>query len=458
MNNLLSVLGLILFVNISALAATVNDNIVKSTKLFHSTAHSTTTYHVSGVDDGTYDILISPNEFDQLSHLSVSLKESGEQLPYTWLNGDSYVQPYNFKRLAVQLPPNTPQLTLVLSISLNNPSTPLPSQLTQDDLAYSLSFKTYTHVVTPYHTNEMRVKVRAPTSKIHRYGMTHDDSKTTKNGGSMVYGPWMDVAPYSIPTDHIEILYEAAGPRLKYEVSERSAQVSHWGNVVSFRDDIVVRNNGPSLKGQFTRLTHQAQTFLNVLPTNIATMLSVRLPALSEEVFFVDQIGNVTTSHYKQGDGHSSHSLLQLKPRYPLMGGWKYSFSIGWENSLRFAAKLARDGTTRLSIPFSSTPENVAVDRHTTRIILPEGAQVHSVYVPFEVDVQYETTTSYLDTIGRNTVVLSKHNTSDAHNGDVTIVYSLSLFNALRKPLAVAAVAFALFSAATLLRRINTRI
>lgn len=302
----------------------------------------------------------------------------------------------------------------------------------------------------------MRVKVRTPTPKILKYGMTYDDSKTTKSGGSITYGPWEAVAPYSIPTDHIEILYEAAGPRLMYESSDRTAEVSHWGNVVSYRDDIVLRNNGPSLKGQFTRLTHQAQTFLNLVPTNVATMLDLRLPPRSEEVFYVDQIGNVTTSHFKAGD---SASVLQLKPRFPLMGGWKYSFSIGWENSMRDVAKLLSDTKTKVSIPFSNTPSDVAVGVSNMRIVLPEGADVVDVAVPFKnANITYETTYTYLDTIGRPTVVVSTHNTSDAHNLDVIVVYSLSMLNAIRKPLTVSAAAFALFMTTSILRRINTKI
>ncbi|TIA92907.1 hypothetical protein E3P99_00347 [Wallemia hederae] len=434
-------------------AATVNDRITKSTEIAQSTAVSTTTYQLSSIDDSMYAILVSPEEYAHLSHSSVSVK-GGETLPSTWIDDATL---FGFKKLLVQLPPSSfsSSLTLTHSLALNTINDPLPREITQDDLAYSLSYKTYTHVVSPYHTHDMRVKIRTPTPKILKYGMTYDDSKTTKNGGVITYGPWIDTAPYSIPTDHIEILYEAAGPRLAYEKVDRSAQVSHWGNTISYRDDIILRNIGPSLKGQFTRLTHQAQSFLNMLPTNVATLLEMRLPNQSQEVWFVDQIGNVTTSHLKQSD---AGTVLQLKPRYPLMGGWKYSFSVGWENTMKSVAKVV-NGLIKLSVPFSNTPSDVAVHEAVTRIILPEGAHMLDVSVPFEgATISYETTYTYLDTIGRPTVVVTAFNTSAAHNKDIVVVYSLSILNAARKPLTVSAAAFALFMTTSLLRRINTKI
>lgn len=304
----------------------------------------------------------------------------------------------------------------------------------------------------------MRVKIRTPTQKILKFGMTFDAEKTVKNGATVTYGPWNNVESYSIPTSPIEILYEAAGPRLLYESYDRHLELSHWGNAASYRDDIVLRNNGPTLKGHFTRLTHQAQTFLDMLPTNVVTSFEMRLPSKIKEAFYVDQIGNVTTSVFRPSTS-SSPSVLQVKPRFPLLGGWKYSFSVGFETLLRNVATLRKNGDTRVTVPFSNIPGDVAVDKAETRIILPEGANIVDVILPFkEVELDYETTYTYLDTIGRPTVVIKKSHASDAHNQDVVVIYNLSMLNAIRKPITVGLTVFLVFLAFSLLRRINTKI
>lgn len=71
-------------------------------------------------------------------------------------------------------------------------------------------------------------------------------------------------------------------------------------------------------------------------------------------------------------------AVLELRPRYPVFGGWKYSFKIGWDANLKtFLRRLAKGDGHVLRVPFLEGPkmsEGMAYEKIHLRVILPEGA------------------------------------------------------------------------------------
>ena len=51
------------------------------------------------------------------------------------------------------------------------------------------------------------------------------------------------------------------------------------------------------------------------------------LPASSKDFYYRDDIGNISTSHMKVMDDAVE---LDLRPRFPLFGGWKTHYLIGY--------------------------------------------------------------------------------------------------------------------------------
>lgn len=68
-------------------------------------------------------------------------------------------------------------------------------------------------------------------------------------------------------------------------------------------------------------------------------------------------------------------SYLELTPRYPLMGGWNYTYSIGYKQPLEDVLRADKGGSKyTLAVPFVTPMKGVATDEVELRIILPEGA------------------------------------------------------------------------------------
>jgi len=69
---------------------------------------------------------------------------------------------------------------------------------------------------------------------------------------------------------------------------------------------------------------------------------------------------------------------LELRPRYPVFGGWKYSFKVGWDADLKeYLRKLEKGDGYVLKIPFLEgprMPEGIEYKKVEVRVILPEGA------------------------------------------------------------------------------------
>ena len=96
----------------------------------------------------------------------------------------------------------------------------------------------------------------------------------------------------------------------------------------------------------------------------------------SADAYFVDDIGNVSTSRFRSNFREAN---LELKPRYPLFGGWNYSFKVGWNADLKNVLRHVKGRTDSyvLKVPFFEGPkqaEGTEYEKVVTRIILPEGA------------------------------------------------------------------------------------
>ena len=138
---------------------------------------------------------------------------------------------------------------------------------------------------------------------------------------------------------------------------------------------------GCRLKGQFSRLEHQAQTYQHRPSPHVLTELALQLPPGINSVYYYDTIGNVSTSHLRvvpsqsQGGLPGRSSVLELRPRYPLLGGWNYSFTLGWDSPLEdYSGWDAEKGRYVVSVPIMTLFGGSVVEDAEIEVILPEAS------------------------------------------------------------------------------------
>ncbi|KAI5308287.1 dolichyl-diphosphooligosaccharide--protein glycosyltransferase subunit 1, partial [Ascosphaera atra] len=197
------------------------------------------------------------------------------------------------------------------------------------------------------------------------------------------------------------------------------------------------------------------------------------------DAYFIDDVGNVSTSHFRGGAGKKGNAVLELKPRYPLFGGWKYSFKIGWNAELSaFLRRVAStssgenggEDTYALKVPLIQPPRNgegIQVDELVVRVVLPEGARevryelVDGAAMPDRKDVEAEigTAKTFMDTVGRTVLRLRMRNVvDDARGGFLVVTYKYSTLDLLRKPFTFAVGMFAVYAAWWVLGKIDVSI
>jgi len=215
--------------------------------------------------------------------------------------------------------------------------------------------------------------------------------------------------------------------------------------------------------------------------------LALQLPPSTHNPYYYDVVGNVSTSRFRPSPSTSnkavlpSHAnkkrrepaVLELQPRYPILGGWNYSFTIGYDLPLAEYVKMrsgAKKGQYVAAVPFLTPVKDVAVDNVRVEVRLPEGARcvpslslflaldvlprrrdpvTHAalvsarrdiaVHAPFPLtSLSFPSSASdgsknegtvawtYLDSTGRPTVVMTKRACSDRHGQDVLVRPSFS--------------------------------
>ena len=195
-----------------------------------------------------------------------------------------------------------------------------------------------------------------------------------KQGTSYTYGPYGQLEAGAV--QEVSVRYEFTKPLTHGRLLERDVEVSHWGGNVAMEERHWLTNRAATLKNHFSRVAYQQAAYYNP-PSSALKEMRFPLTVGSADAYFTDDIGNVSTSRFRS---NMREANLELKPRYPLFGGWNYSFKVGWNGDLKNYLRQVKGGSDEyvLKVPFfegPKQPEGVEYERVVTRVVLPEGAR-----------------------------------------------------------------------------------
>lgn len=268
------------------------------------------------------------------------------------------------------------EITLGITFTVTSALDPLPDtieQMAQQTVVY----KTSAYSTSAYKTLKQKTKLKFPTTSIPDYTVTPNPNADgsedpTRQGSTFTYGPYDNIPAGALQA--ISARYDFTKPLLHATLLERDIEVSHWGGNLATEERYWLGNRAAKLKNQFSRVQWQMTQYANP-PTTALKELKVPLQVGSINPYFTDDIGNVSTSRFRSS---SREALLELKPRYPVFGDWKYSFRIGWDGDLKKSLrKLATGDGYVLKVPFlegPKQPEGIEYEKVVLQVVLPEGA------------------------------------------------------------------------------------
>ncbi|KAL0665237.1 hypothetical protein Bca4012_102075 [Brassica carinata] len=323
-------------------------------------------------------------------------------------------------------------LTLEVVAAFTNVLQPFPEKITQRDI-HLVMLQESAQYLSPYVVESQSLSIKLPNARIESYTKL-ENSKV--QGSEIKYGPYKNLAQYSYAP--IVVHFESKAAFAVAERLVREIEVSHWGNVqVTEHYNLVHR--GAQLKGEFSRLEYQDRP--NPQGVSAFRHLLARLPPRAHSIYYRDDIGNISTS---QMQSDSKKTELLIEPRFPLFGGWKTFFTIGYGLPLSDFL-FASEGKRFLDISFGSPMIDLVTEKLIVQVVLPEGSKDISVTTPFAVKQSHEIKYSHLDIAGRPVVVLEKNNVVPDHNQKIQVYYKFSNINLLSEPLMLITGFFVLF-------------
>nr|CUU98608.1 hypothetical transcript [Hymenolepis microstoma]CUU98609.1 hypothetical transcript [Hymenolepis microstoma] len=320
---------------------------------------------------------------------------------------------------------------------------PRPAQITQADSQFVELLVNVAHF-SAYPTKKVTTTVTLGSGQILFF--SEDIEPVKKSINKIIYGPFENVTPFEKRVAKFN--YENNSPFLAITSLERSIEISHWGNI-AIENQVSIRNYGAKLVGPFSRLDYQRGIGHKIAVAGIKSIL----PASAKDIYYRDEIGNISTSNVK--NLYSSVEVA-IVPRFPLFGGWKTFFILGYnlpayENLYRKGNKFA------LKMNFLDfLYDDILVDEMTLRIILPETVSNVKLEVPFEVEkLPDEVLKTYLDTSGRKVLVIHKKNLIEGHIQDFVVYYDFNMINMLREPAMLIAALMVFFTAIIIYVRLD---
>ncbi len=267
------------------------------------------------------------------------------------------------------------QQTLGISFYILSAYRPLPTYIAQDEkqfLVYAFS----AYCPSAYETTKQKTEVKFPSADVPDYTkLEGQKDQPQKQGSKLTYGPF-DVQPAGEGALPVEVRFEFTKPVNHVARLERDVEVSHWGGNVAFEERYTLVNRGANLSTLFNRVKWAQAQYYN--PASAALKL-MRFPLRpgSADAYYTDVIGNVSTSWFRS---NKREALLEIKPRYPVFGGWTFPFTIGWNADAKAFLRRVAGGSSSfvLNVPFLEGPkqqEGVEYEQVRLQILLPEGAE-----------------------------------------------------------------------------------
>ncbi|KAL3471687.1 Ribophorin I [Aspergillus californicus] len=456
-----------------------NLNLVRNTNLEKGYARETVNVVVENLDSqpqSEYYLSFPSDTFNRVGGLEVRNKKEAEkgrlevEVPEIELASD--VQ-YFLVHLPEPLAPSS-QITLGISYSLLNSLHPRPAAIEQSDRQF-LTYSFSAYAPSAYQTVTQKTKLKFPGTNVPDFTTT--DLKSSQDperqGSTYTYGPYSsaEIAPgTSYP---ITVRYEFTKPVITASLLERDIEVSHWGGNLATEERYWVHNNGSKLLNQFSRVEWTVANYQQA-PSSAIRELKYPLKPGSVDPYFIDDIGNVSTSRYRPGSG-KREANLDFKPRFPIFGGWNYSFRIGWNNELSSFLRRAVSSPDSyvLKVPFIEGPkmaEGIQYEKIVFRVVLPEGARnvryqavegpsSNGLPGPSEIESSLSTHKTFMDTLGRTTLTLTVESlTDEARDSQLLVTYDYSFWDAMRKPVTFTAGLLSVFVAVWFIGTIDVSI
>lgn len=334
-------------------------------------------------------------------------------------------------------------VTVTVEVVLGKALEMFPAEIVQKEKQLVL-LKANHYAFLPYKCKTQTTAVKLPSSTVENYSKL---KPVSQSDSTITYGPYTNQDAYAF--DEMSIHYENNNPFLVVSKMERVVELSMWGNI-AIEETIDVKHNGAILKGSFSRYEFQREN------SGVASVKSFKtfLPASARDVYYRDDIGNISTSAMRILEDAVE---LDLRPRFPLFGGWKTHYVLGYNvPSYEYLYNSGDDFVLNMRL-IDHVFDDMLVEEFTLKIILPEFSDVGKFNSPYPTErlkdgLHY----TYLDYVGRPVVTIkSKGVLTEKQIMDFQLEFKYSKVKMVYEPLMLVVAFFIFFMFAFIYVRLD---
>ncbi|XP_023017280.1 dolichyl-diphosphooligosaccharide--protein glycosyltransferase subunit 1 [Leptinotarsa decemlineata] len=414
----------------------VNKNVERSIDLTSQLVKISTTITLENTGKDPIRSFLIAEEPRNLGNVSFrSVKDSSKNdLKFTPSDVDNHEDKKFYNVILKQSIEPGRSVSVVMEEVLMKSLEPYPNSITQKEKQLVRYFGNH-YFYSPYFTTKQKTDVTLSSRGVENYTKL---KPVSLSDSTISYGPYSSIQPFT--DDEMVIHYESNAPFLTVTRLERFIEVSHWGNI-AVEEHIEIRHTGAKLKGPFSRYDYQRDT--SSVHHSIKAYRTI-LPASAHSIYYRDSNGNISTSSVRP---RKEWIELELRPRFPLFGGWQSSYILGYSvPSYQYLFKSDKgDNILNMRI-IDHVFDDMFVEELVTSVVLPVGVSDIRVKTPYEVErLPDEVTHKYLDNIGRTVIKLRKTNLVEQHIQDLEISYTWKPHLLLHEPVLLSIALFLLF-------------
>jgi oligosaccharyltransferase complex subunit alpha (ribophorin I) len=234
-------------------------------------------------------------------------------------------------------------------------------------------------VPTEYPTDSQKTTVAVPKdSELYAVGPSGSSKRIDENK--------VEIGPFSSEERNpglLRVHFKLDIPLLVLESAEKTIELSHLGQAVSVSEELTLRNRGAAVDGEFNRVPHAHLKYSgDNVPFRVGhtlTEVDAIVPVNAFDIHYRDVIGNISSSAARR---ESDLTRVSLRPRFPLLGGWKTEFSFLF--NIPFSGDYVHQDSDEylLTVPLGHSLAGVFARQMVVNIILPAGVSDISVSVP----------------------------------------------------------------------------
>lgn len=423
---------------------TVNSEVVRVIDASTSIVKISTEIKVKDVGS-EYVYIMPTSQAEHLAFIGVKAKGQKNLLPVSApvieSNGDG-----NYTLYSIKMTEKNPTIKIV--VVLTDILIPFPAEISQNDKQLVKLYDSH-YYYSKYPTKTQKSSIKLASSNVESYTRKVPHSN---RGNIITFGPYIDIEPEQWSSCLIHS--QNHEPFAKLSTVQTDIEVSHWGSV-SIEEVVELQHSGAKLIGGWSRFDYQMRH--QEYSHGFRSLLAI-IPGKAEDIFYRDQIGNISTSELRRVDDDFE---MEIQPRFPIFGGWKTQFYIGYRVPTETMLEIDEiTGRYKFTFDFYTIFEDVWVEDLEVKVALPEGCTDIQVELPEGTSSSWSKRYSYLDsklTGGRPVLILKGKNLVTELDSNVVVTYQFNKSRVWVEPFMLVGFFFVMFMVSAIVSRMNSR-